>query len=109
MVTKLRLLALAAALVLPAAITLAASPGGKTGYFDTADAPLVGSTEYDTGSSAATLARQKASGYFDTADAPLVAPPTQGDDASQTLAKQRASGYFPEADAPLAAPTLDAH
>jgi hypothetical protein len=110
MVTKLRRLALAAALVLPAATALAASPGGQTGYFDSADAPLVGPTEYNTGSGAATLARQQASGYFATADAPLVAPTTQAaGNADQTLAKQRASGYFGEAGAPLVSPTITVH
>lgn len=109
MSAKLRLLALAAGLLIPAATALAASPDGSPGYFDEAGAPLVGPTEYDTGSGADTLARQKASGYFDEADAPLVAPNTQDGDASQTPGKQRASGYFPEADAPLVSPTTSVH
>ncbi|MGO8914676.1 MAG: hypothetical protein ACLQJR_02055 [Stellaceae bacterium] len=108
---KLRVLALAAGLLLPAATAALASPAsGKIGYFDAADASLVGPTEYNTGSSAATLARQQASGYFADADAPLVAPaPQTADDAAQTLAKQRASGYFASADAPLVSPTITVH
>lgn len=110
MSSKLRPLFLAAALMLPAAAAFAAShDSAGSGYFSSADAPLVGPTEYDTGSAAATLARQQASGYFATADAPLVPPYANAADGAQTLAKQRQSGYFPSADAPLVAPTTTVH
>ena len=102
MYTKLRLLALAAALALPAGIASAASPAG---YFTSPDAPLVPPTAYDTGSGATTLPRQATSGYFATPDWPLVPPATPLGNGSDTLAKQRASGYFAEAGAPLYPPT----
>ncbi len=109
MPTELHLFTLAATLLLPAA-AIAAPPAAPIGYFDTADAPLVGPTEFDTGDAAATLARQQASGYFPSAGAPLVVPTAPGAaDPAETLAKQRASGYFPTADAPLVTPSVTAH
>lgn len=106
MSSKLRLLALAAGLLLPAAAAGAATPSG---YFDSADAPLVAPNEYNTGAAGTTLPRQQASGYFASADASLVPPTTAAGDANQTLAKQQTSGYFPDAGAPLVPPTITVH
>ncbi len=71
MSSTLRLLALVASVTVPTALSL---PAAAAGYFDTPDAPLVPPTEYDTGSAAASTARQHRSGYFGDAGAPLVAP-----------------------------------
>jgi hypothetical protein len=107
MSSKLRLLALAASVTVPAVLSL---PAAAAGYFDTPEAPLIPPTLYDTGSAQATIARQQASGYFPTAGAPLV-PPTEYDtgSAAATAARQHASGYFGEAGAPLVAPTTTEH
>jgi hypothetical protein len=78
-----------------------AASAGESGYFDTAGAPLVSPSHYESDAAQSTAERQQASGYFASADAPLVAPNTSSLDAATTLAKQRASSYFPEADSPL--------
>lgn len=107
MSSKLRVLALVASLVTPAALSL---PAAAQDYFNTPDAPLVGPTLYNTGSPGTTVDRQQTSGYFATPDASLV-PPNAYDtgSAATTLPRQRASGYFPEAGAPLvpATPTFN--
>jgi len=102
MSTKLHVLALAAGLLLPATAIAATpeseagyfgSAGAAllgpteyntgsasttlqrqqaSGYFATADAPLVAPPTVGDGSQ--TLAKQRASGYFPSADTPLVAP-----------------------------------
>ena len=102
MFSKTRLLALAASLVVPAALSL---PAVAAGYLSTPDAPLVAPNDYNTGSPQTTTARQQASGYFAVPDASLV-PPTAYDTGSPaaTLQRQRASGYFAEAGAPLVPP-----
>ena len=107
--SKLSLLALAAGLLLPiaACADTAAVNNGNSGYFPTADAPLVAPNAYNTGSSGSTISRQQESGYFPTADASLVPADTHPGDASQTLERQRESGYFPTADAPLVAPSAN--
>lgn len=109
MSNRLRLLALAASLALPA-FAVGAQPAAAAGYLDTPDAPLVAPTLYDTGSARATAARQQASGYFADAGASLVAP-TQFDtgSAAATAARQRESGYFAEAGAPLVSATTAVH
>jgi hypothetical protein len=71
-----------------------------TGYFDSADAPLVAPVDQNATSSS-TAKAQAASGYFPSADAPLVSPDQSNVGAASTLKKQEKSGYFPEADAPL--------
>jgi hypothetical protein len=107
MSSKLRLLALAATLIVPAALSGEAMAAA---YLDRPDAPLVGPTVYATGNPEDTAARQQASGYFAAAGAPLVAP-TEYDTggAAASLARQSASGYFPEAGAPLVSATTTVH
>jgi hypothetical protein len=107
MSSKLRLLALAASVILPVTLPGAASAAG---YFDQPDAPLVAPNAYSTGSAQATTARDQASGYFAAAGDPLVAPTEYNTgSASATLARQRASGYFAEAGAPLVSATTTVH
>lgn len=103
MSSRLRLLALAASVIVPAAWSGAALAAG---YLDQPDAPLVPPTLYSTGDAQATIARQQASGYFATPDAPLVAP-TQYDTGggAASLARQRLSGYFADPASPLVSPT----
>jgi hypothetical protein len=71
-----------------------------TGYFDSADAPLVAPIDQNATSNS-TAKAQAASGYFPDADAPLVSPDQSNAGAASTLKKQENSGYFPDADAPL--------
>lgn len=100
------MLALAAGLLLPvAACAGTGADNGNSGYFPTADAPMVAPTSNDGAVSGSTVARQQQSGYFPSADAPLVAPDNAPGDASQTLPRQRASGYYPEPDASMVAPS----
>lgn len=103
MSSRLRLLALAASVIMPAAWSGTALAAG---YLDQPDAPLVAPTLYNTGDAQATVARQQASGYFAAPDEPLVAP-TQYDTGSgaATLARQRVSGYFAHPGAPLVSRT----
>jgi hypothetical protein len=100
---NLRLLALAASVIVPAAWSGTALAAG---YLDQPDAPLVAPNLYNTGDAQATIARQQASGYFATPDAPLVAP-TRYDTGSgaASLARQRVSGYFADPAAPLVSRT----
>jgi hypothetical protein len=74
-----------------------------TGYFDSADAPLVPPIDQNATSNS-TAKVQVESGYFPSADAPLVSPDESNTGAASTLKKQEKSGYFPDADAPLVPP-----
>src|SRR5579864_3388151 len=88
--------------------SLSGAAAAESGYFDSAGAPLVAPTLFNTGDAHATATRQEASGYFADAGDPLVAP-SQATNPSATLARQRASGYFPAAGAPLVSPTTETH
>ncbi|HUH84567.1 MAG TPA: hypothetical protein VLX85_08140 [Stellaceae bacterium] len=89
-------------------VSVAGASAAQPGYFDSAGAPLVAPTLYNTGDAQATAARQKASGYFADAGDPLVAA-SAATNRGGTLERQRATGYFPDAGAPLVSPTTTTH